>query len=79
MEDSKRYFGNASRKLERKNAMDWVAETTDIDYCPRGHSGRQRKLIALNIHMRKEELKPIMRFHLKHQRTSRQATFIKLK
>lgn len=50
MEDSKRYFWNASRKLEKKNAMDWAAETTDIDYCPRGHSGRQRKLIALNVH-----------------------------
>lgn len=36
MENSKRYFWNASRKLEKKNAMDWVAETTDIDYCPRG-------------------------------------------
>lgn len=37
------------------------------------------KLIALNIHMRKEDLKSIMRFHLKHQKPSRQATFIKLK
>ena len=44
MEDSKRYFWNASRKLEKKNAMDWVAEIADIDYSPRGHSWRQREI-----------------------------------
>lgn len=37
------------------------------------------QLIALNVHMRKEDLKSIMRFHLKRQKTSMQATLIKLK
>lgn len=37
------------------------------------------KLIALTIDMRKEDLKSIMRFHLKRQKTSRQATLIKPK
>jgi hypothetical protein len=36
MEDSKRSFGSASKNLEKKNATDWVAETTNVDHRSRG-------------------------------------------
>lgn len=69
------YQGNWRKRIPQSG---WQEQQTLITV-PEAAIEVTGKLIALNGHMRKDNLQSIMSVHLNHQKRSKQITFIKLK